>query len=180
MAASILVNTALFLTSRLAPGLCRFRHNIPAYRRSQPRGACARRTLSGADCRAGVRGRGFRSGRRLRTVRDVAQDIPAWPSSSAGRPGLLRHPACLPCKNTRTVWTRGAPASQVGSRTQTAVSSAPWSPEPQVLQGFSAESKAMVAAYQSERIRVPALASYAVPESAAELSDRGTTPPTRP
>ena len=45
----------------------------------------------------------------------------------------------------------------------------PWSPEPQVLQGFSAESKAMVAAYQSERIRVPALASYAVPESAAEL-----------
>jgi non-heme chloroperoxidase len=44
-----------------------------------------------------------------------------------------------------------------------------WTPDPPVLQAFSTEMRAMSAAYNPERIRVPALAIYAVPKSADEL-----------
>ena len=44
-----------------------------------------------------------------------------------------------------------------------------WTPDPQVMQAFSSEMRAMSAAYHPERIRVPALAIYAAPKSADEL-----------
>jgi hypothetical protein len=45
----------------------------------------------------------------------------------------------------------------------------PWSPDPPVMQAYSAEMRTMAAAYTPERIRVPALALYAAPASAAEM-----------
>ena len=44
-----------------------------------------------------------------------------------------------------------------------------WTPEPHVMQAFSNEMRAAYKTYNPERIRVPALAIYAVPKSAAEL-----------
>ena len=45
----------------------------------------------------------------------------------------------------------------------------PWSPEPQVMQAYSAEMRTMTTAYTPDRIRVPALAIYAAPASVAEM-----------
>jgi non-heme chloroperoxidase len=45
----------------------------------------------------------------------------------------------------------------------------PWSPDAHVMQAYSAEMKAMTAAYKPDRIQVPALAIYASPKSSAEL-----------
>ena len=45
----------------------------------------------------------------------------------------------------------------------------PWSPEPAVMQAYSAEMRTMTAAYKPERIRVPALAIYAAPASVAGM-----------
>jgi pimeloyl-ACP methyl ester carboxylesterase len=45
----------------------------------------------------------------------------------------------------------------------------PWSPDAAVMQAYSAEMRAMTTAYTPERIRVPALAIYAAPASAAEM-----------
>jgi pimeloyl-ACP methyl ester carboxylesterase len=44
-----------------------------------------------------------------------------------------------------------------------------WTPEPHVLKAFSTEMQAAYKTYNPERIRVPALAIYAVPKSADEL-----------
>ena len=44
-----------------------------------------------------------------------------------------------------------------------------WTPEPHVMQAFSNEMRAAYKTYSPERIRVPALAIYAVPKSADEL-----------
>jgi hypothetical protein len=44
-----------------------------------------------------------------------------------------------------------------------------WTPEPHVFQAFSNETRAAYKTYNPERIRVPALAIYAVPKSADEL-----------
>lgn len=44
-----------------------------------------------------------------------------------------------------------------------------WTPEPHVFQAFSNEIRAAYKTYNPERIRVPALAIYAVPKSADEL-----------
>ena len=44
-----------------------------------------------------------------------------------------------------------------------------WTPEAHVMQGFSNEMRAAYKTYNPERIRVPALAIYAVPKSADEL-----------
>jgi len=44
-----------------------------------------------------------------------------------------------------------------------------WAPEPQVRQALTAEMQAMSKAYNPERIRVPALALYAVPKTPADL-----------
>ena len=44
-----------------------------------------------------------------------------------------------------------------------------WTPEPHVLQAFSNEMRGAYKTYNPERIRVPALAIYAVPKSAEEL-----------
>jgi pimeloyl-ACP methyl ester carboxylesterase len=44
-----------------------------------------------------------------------------------------------------------------------------WMPEPHVLKAFSGEMQAAYKTYNPERIRVPALAIYAVPRSADEL-----------
>ena len=45
----------------------------------------------------------------------------------------------------------------------------PWAPDVTVREAFSAEMRAMAKAYHPDRIRVPALAIYAVPKSAAGL-----------
>jgi len=44
-----------------------------------------------------------------------------------------------------------------------------WTPDPHVFQAFSNEMRAMTVVYDPKRIRVPGLAIYAVPKSAAEL-----------
>ena len=44
-----------------------------------------------------------------------------------------------------------------------------WTPEPHVMQAFSNEMRTAYKTYNPERIRVPALAIYAVPKSADEL-----------
>jgi pimeloyl-ACP methyl ester carboxylesterase len=46
----------------------------------------------------------------------------------------------------------------------------PWVPDLPVRQAFSSEMQAMAKAYNPERIRVPALAIYAVPKSADDLN----------
>ncbi len=46
---------------------------------------------------------------------------------------------------------------------------APWAPAPAVRQAFTTSMRAMSEAYNPERIRVPALAIYAVPHSADDL-----------
>jgi len=93
MAASILVNAALFLTSRLAPGLCRFRHNVPAYRRSQPRGwrlpvmsVWPVRAVTARPSQARSRGRGSVRFRLLDHARHRVEEGLAWP----GRAGRWR------------------------------------------------------------------------------------------
>jgi pimeloyl-ACP methyl ester carboxylesterase len=45
----------------------------------------------------------------------------------------------------------------------------PWTPEPHVMQGYTAETRAMTKSYAPEPIRVAALAMYASPKSANEL-----------
>jgi non-heme chloroperoxidase len=44
-----------------------------------------------------------------------------------------------------------------------------WSPEPHVMKSYSAEMQRLAAAYDPERIRVPAVAIYAAPASPKEL-----------
>jgi non-heme chloroperoxidase len=44
-----------------------------------------------------------------------------------------------------------------------------WAPQPHVMQAFNSEMQALSTAYNPERIRVPALAIYAVPKSVDEL-----------
>ena len=44
-----------------------------------------------------------------------------------------------------------------------------WSPEPHVMQAYTAEMRALTKAYTPERIRVPARSLYAVPASADDL-----------
>ena len=44
-----------------------------------------------------------------------------------------------------------------------------WEPDPAVRKAFTSEMQAMSKVYQPERIRVPALAIYAVPKSASDL-----------
>lgn len=44
-----------------------------------------------------------------------------------------------------------------------------WSPEPHVMQAYTAEMRALTKAYTPERIRVPALSLYAVPASPQDL-----------
>ena len=45
----------------------------------------------------------------------------------------------------------------------------PWAPDAAAREAFSTEMRAMAKAYHPDRIRVPALAIYAVPKSAADL-----------
>ena len=45
----------------------------------------------------------------------------------------------------------------------------PWSPEPHVMQAYTAEMRGLTKAYTPERIRVPALSLYAVPASPQDL-----------
>jgi pimeloyl-ACP methyl ester carboxylesterase len=52
---------------------------------------------------------------------------------------------------------------------------APWAPELPVRQQFTKEMRAAYEAYNPERIRVPALAIYAVPKSADDFMRRGSS-----
>jgi pimeloyl-ACP methyl ester carboxylesterase len=92
-------------------------------------------------------------------------------------PGPRPQPADLASFDTLRAYltrTQGPPGPEARLRARWVANAdgsirGPWSPEPQVIQGFSAESKAMVAAYHPDRIRVRALALYSVPESAEKL-----------
>jgi len=97
--------------------------------------------------------------------------LPTFPSAPRPQPADL---ASFDAVRDYLTRTQGPPGPEARLRARWMANPdgtirGPWAPEPQVFQGFSAESKAMVAAYHPDRIRVPALALYAVPESASEL-----------
>jgi pimeloyl-ACP methyl ester carboxylesterase len=94
----------------------------------------------------------------------------AMPGPPRPEPADLASFAALRAYLTRT---QGSPGPEARLRARYVAnpdgSVRPWSPEAPVMQAYTAEMRAMTKAYTPERIRVPALAIYAVPTSASEL-----------
>jgi pimeloyl-ACP methyl ester carboxylesterase len=103
----------------------------------------------------------------------VARTVPSAPSPQAGdlttfaalRAYLQKYNAAGPEGYLRTRYRANPDGSVAGL----------WAPDPAIRQEMSREMQAAYKAYHPERIRVPALAIYAVPKSADDLMRRGSS-----
>jgi pimeloyl-ACP methyl ester carboxylesterase len=94
----------------------------------------------------------------------------AMPASPRPQPADLASFAALRAYLTRTQGGPGPEARLRGRFVANADGTVrPWSPEPHVMQAYSAEMRTLTKAYTPERIRLPALSLYAIPLSADDL-----------
>lgn len=103
----------------------------------------------------------------------VARRVPAAPSAQAGdlasftalRAYLEKYGGAGPEGYLRTRYRTNADGSVAGL----------WAPDASIRQAMTKEIQAAYRPYKPERIRVPALAIYAVPKSAEDLMRRGSS-----
>ena len=103
----------------------------------------------------------------------VARTVPAAPSAKAAdkasftalRAYLEKYGGAGPDGYLRTRYRANADGSIAGL----------WIPDPSIVQAMRKEMRAAYNPYNPERIRVPALALYAVPKSADDLMRRGSS-----